>query len=190
MTTQLNTADALSRLADPSRALLLMLGMIAALVNLPMNLQVGSISAQAVFTILIAGITLSLWLARPWFPMRQAAWVVMPLVFYLAYCCCTLAWYPATVKGLQLLAVLLAFLGVFLMTAREVDRQPLFAWTLMKALDAATLIASVGYLLTVPFKGMGNEDLLSARGYAIFALLGREIAPHSGTRRSSRRRSS
>jgi hypothetical protein len=78
----------------------------------------------------------------------------------------------ADVKGLQVLAVMVGFFGLMLLTARQVERRPKTARELHRMLDWGTAFACLFYVAFVPGHGWGHDYILVARAFALFAMLG------------------
>ena len=118
-----------------------------------------------------------LWAARPWLPMAHAP-VLVPLLLFTGYTIGTMLWFPPSVKGLQLLAVTIGFVGLILLTARTVELRPRMAAELYRVLDVGIAFCSILYLLSIPKHGLDNSEFVGARAYAIFALfaVARQVA--------------
>ena len=145
--------------------------LIAGTVNLPQWITVGPVSGGGALSVLLCGGAWLLWLARPTL-RREHVPLLLPLVFFCVLAVGSIFWFVATVKGLQLLCVLAGFLGFILLTAREVERDPLLAPRLYRVLDVATWFATALYAYSLLRHGLGSENVILPRPYALFALIG------------------
>jgi O-antigen ligase len=162
---------------DFGRSLLLLAMAICGLVTLPQAVQIpiGPVSGLAMASMAICAAAWMLWGTKPWYPLEQ--WpILLPLALFSVFCIGSLLWYAPAMKGLQLLAVMAAFVGILLVTAREVERSPGIVVTLYRVLDGGILFSSAVYLSSIPTHGLGNEDFIHARSYALFALF--SVARH------------
>lgn len=157
----------------PPMAWLLLGGIVllGGMVTLPQKLAVGPISGLGAATMLGCGGAWLLWLARPYFPREQLK-LLLPLLLFNFYAVGSLLWQSSSMKALQLLCVLLGFFGFVLLAARETEHNPRLAERLHKLLDFATLFSTAAYALSVPLFGLGAENILLARAFALFAMLG------------------
>lgn len=161
----------LSILPDMARLFLLFVMGSAGLVTLPQLLNAGPVSGLAVLSIGFCGVAWVLWLSKPWFPLDR--WrVLLPLLLFTVYGIGSMTWYAPTVKGLQVLAVMVGFFGLMLLTARQVERRPKTARELHRVLDWGTAFACLLYVAFVPGHGWGHDFILVARAFALFAMIG------------------
>ena len=161
----------------PSRFLLIGTILLAGLVSIPQMITFGSVSGLGAASAVVCGLALLFWLRRPMFAQLHLP-VLLPLLMFGIYAAGSLMWFSPTTKGLQVLCVLLAFVAVTLLCAREVENDPAFASLLHRTADAATLFAVCVYGLSVPLFGMENNELMMPRPFALFALVGvaRQVA--------------
>lgn len=167
-----NFDTSLSAFPDARRWLLVGIVLACGMVTLPQRLQAGPVTGLALLTIGWGVAAWTLWLAAPWFPVGRSAKALLPLLLFTIYSVGSMLWYPPSVKGLQVLAVTIGFFGLLLLAARQAEREPAFVRDVYRALDFATLFATGLYAASVPLFGMGNNDFLDARSFALFALLG------------------
>jgi O-antigen ligase len=152
---------------------LLLIGaiLVCGLVTLPQSVQFGSVSGLGALTILWCIAAWGFWAARPWLPGEFRA-PLLPLLLFTVCCFGSMLWYPPGVKGLQVVAVTVGFFGFILLTARHVEESPELAGAIYRALDAATIFAAALYAATVVVWGLGNDQVVFARSFALFALFG------------------
>jgi hypothetical protein len=171
------------RLPDLEQMFLALVLLVSGTVTLPQALELGPVSGLGGWTIVISSGAWVLWLLRPYFP-RELLWVLLPLMLFAIYASFSLLWGGLTVEGLQNLAVSGGFVGFVLLTARECERSPGLAQGLHRAIDTASVLAALGYTLTVLVEGPGGEIVIGgrqvfmARPFALFATVavGRQIA--------------
>lgn len=159
------------RAPDVSFMFLALALLIAGTVNLPQMVEVGPVSGGGALSILLCSGAWLLWLARPTL-RREHVPVLLPLIFFCVLAVGSMGWFLASMKGLQLLCVLAGFLGFTLLTAREVEADPRLAVRLHRVLDVATWFATALYAFSVVGHGLGAENLILPRPYALFALVG------------------
>src|SRR5688500_3202195 len=113
----------------PDLARLLLYGaiLLAGTVSLPQNFSVtGATTALGAASVAICGAAWVLWLARPRVSTAHLS-VVLPLLLFAVLATGSVLWSPVTVKGLQLLCVLLEFVGLVVLATRAVEDDPLVA---------------------------------------------------------------
>lgn len=148
--------------------------LLAGTVTIPQErLQLGPVTGGGALTLLVCGGAWLLWFARPYFPPRHVP-LLLPLLLFVVYAAGSMLWYEVSFKGLQILAVLVGFFGLALLTARETRRDANLARLLHRCLDAGTLFAAVVYTASVALYGLGADDgrFVLARPFALFALAG------------------
>jgi O-antigen ligase len=161
----------LAGLPDFGRLLLLCVMATCGAVTLPQLLKFGPVTGLALLSVGFCGAAWLLWLAKPWFPLDR--WpILVPLLMFTVYGVGSMLWYPPTVKGLQVLAVMVGFFGLMLLTARTVEGRPRTARELHRVLDWGAIGASLFYAALVPAHGWGHDFILVARAFALFAMFG------------------
>ena len=104
------------RRIDAAQVLLFGLLALTGTVDLSRGLGGGGITALGAATLLSCGAAWALWLAKPYLP-NDIMKAVLPLIMFEAYAVGSMFWFSPGPKGLQLLAVGLAFLAIILVTA-------------------------------------------------------------------------
>jgi O-antigen ligase len=168
-------------------AQLLLVGVIllAGLVSLPQEISAGSVTGLGIASVLVSGLAWLLWSAHPKLSHRHIA-LLLPLILFGVYAVGSLLWSPPGMQAMQLLCILLGFVGLVLLTTCEVEEDPSIVPTLYSALDFATWSATALYAFSIVRDGLGADSIILARPYALFVLLGmaRQLALwQSGDRR-------
>src|SRR5688572_9547462 len=170
---------------DAPRLLLFAVVLFAGLVSLPQEIDVGPVTGLGAASVMTCAAAWVLWFARPRLGRGHLP-IVLPLILFAVLAGGSFLWSPVGVKGLQLMCVLLGFVGLVVLTTREVEDDPALARRLHLALDVATWFATAVYAFSLLRDGLGAETIILARPYALFVLLGmaRQIALwQSGDRR-------
>jgi O-antigen ligase len=171
MIAKLRSSFDIGALPNLARLLLLAIIAICGTVTLPQRLQVGPVTGLALLSIGFCTTAWVLWLAKPWFPLDR--WpMLVPMLLFTVYSIGSMLWFAPTEKGLQVLAVMVGFFGIMLLTARETELKPRIAFEIYRLLDWGLLFSSVVYLASVPTHGAGNDQYIMARAYALFAIFG------------------
>ncbi len=140
-------------------------------VDLLHNFGGGSISGMGAATLLACGGAWAMWLARPSLPTDLLK-PLLPLLMFDLYACGSMLWYNPGPKGLQLLAVALAFLALILLTARETDRNPDMAHRLQKTLLYSSAVGVLLYFFAVAKGGLdATGGIVGGRTYALYAMV-------------------
>ena len=141
------------------------------LVDVPRFTGFGRVTGLGALTLFYNSCTWILWGLTPAITGRvlTATFALGP---YLLWGCVSLAWSPAIVSGVQNLAVISAFWGALLLCARESGRSREFRNKVQRAFTRATTLATFLYCLGLVMVRFGFTPILSARGFALFALLG------------------
>ena len=140
-------------------------------VTLPQRVGFGGVSGLGALTIVWCLAAWGLWAPRPWLP-GELRGPLLPLVLFTICTLGSMLWYPPAVKGLQVVAVGVGFLGLLLLTGRHVEESRELAAAIHRALDVAAAFSAVVYATSTVFFGMGAEDFILARPFALFAMLG------------------
>ena len=156
---------------DAPRLLLFATVLFAGLVSLPQEVDVGPVTGLGAASAACCAAALVLWFMRPCLSREHVA-VVLPLILFAVLAGGSVLWSPVGTKGLQLLCVLLGFVGLVLLTTREVEDDPALAHRLHLALDTATWFATAVYAYSLVRDGLGADSIILARPYALFVLLG------------------
>jgi O-antigen ligase len=159
------------RKASAAQMLLLGLAALCGTVDLLHNLPFGSLSGMGVATLLACGGAWAMWLARPALPTDLLK-PLLPLLMFDLYACGSMLWYNPGPKGLQLLAVALAFLALILLTARETDRNPEMAHRLQKTLLYSSAVGVLLYFFAVAKGGLdATGGIVGGRTFALYAMV-------------------
>jgi O-antigen ligase len=152
-------------------AVLLGLILLASSGDLSRNLSIGGFSGLGGLSVAAGCAVWAAWLLRPVLPPRLLI-VLLPLIFFVIDAAGTLMWYkPAKTDGIQLLVVVLTFLGTLMLAARESAAKPHLAAQLRSIL-LATSMMPVAYWLVVLVSGMLPPDQGNAtRGFALYAMI-------------------
>jgi len=157
----------------PTAAQMLLLGLAAlcGTVDLLHNFGGSSLSGMGIATIFACGGAWAMWFARPSLP-NDLLKPLLPLVMFDLYACGSMLWYSPGSKGLQLLAVALAFLAVILLTARETDRNPQMAHRLQKTLLYSSAVGVLLYFFAVAKNGLdATGGIVGGRTFALYAIV-------------------
>src|SRR5882724_8366550 len=103
----------LARKPDAPRMLLLALVVFCGSVDFARGLSAGGITALGAVTLIGCGAAWAFWLLRPYLP-HDLLKPLLPLIMFEMYATGSMLWYSTGNKGLQLLAVGLAFLALIL----------------------------------------------------------------------------
>src|SRR5690606_25979230 len=179
-------AASLAVLLMLSRSLVLAILLMSGLVDLLTPFRIGPLSAMGVTTILYAIGSWFVWLLRAELPARLRR-ALLPFALFLFWAGVSMVlWYRPSVEGVQNLLVIVAFLGLIVLTANETRRSPEFIDTLGRVMTAATVIAVVLQVLSYHLGVMPGGFGIQARSFALFALVA--LAWQLGRWRSGDRR--
>lgn len=140
-------------------------------VDLPRVITLGPVTFLAALTVLYAGSSWMLWLARPVLT-RPAMWSVALFAAFLCWAASSFLLYAPTISGIQNLLVISAFLGFVVLATAEGYSNPKAAGYVLKTLKRTVWIAAGLYGVGVLLGGLGNYTVLGPRPFALFALLG------------------
>jgi len=142
----------------------------SALTDWPRIVSFGPVTLLGAFTIIyaMAGILLSVGHRRS----RSAALTLRPFMWFVAWTAISFIWYPPTIEGLQNVAVFVGFAALASAAAGVFAVAPWSSDDLFKWFDRAIYLSVFLYLVTVVVDGPGTDLLMSARGFALFAMLG------------------
>jgi O-antigen ligase len=160
---------------DAARVLLLTVLLVTGTVDFTRGVSIGGITALGAFTLAGCGAAWAFWITRPYLPMDLLK-PLLPLVLFELYAVGSMSWYSPGPKGLQLLAVGLAFLGLILLTARETDRDAALADDLHKVLLITSVPAVLLYFYAVEDGGLAADGLVNARPFALYAMVALAVA--------------
>jgi O-antigen ligase len=160
-----------SRRTSVSQRVLVLPLLLSGLVDLPRAVGLGPVSGLAVLSILYTATSWLLWSGLPLVTASLLV-VIWPLLLFLTWGFLSMLWHPPTLPGLQNLLVVLAFVGLVLLSARESRRKPHVPRLIEKALVQATRLAAGLYGLGVLLRGLGSDLILAPRAFALFALTG------------------
>ena len=160
---------------DAARVLLLIVLLVTGTVDFTRGVSVGGITALGAFTLAGCGAAWAFWITRPYLPTDLLK-PLLPLVLFELYAVGSMSWYSPGPKGLQLLAVGLAFLGLILLTARETDRDPALADDLHIILLITSVPAVLLYFYAVEDGGLAADGLVNARPFALYAMVALAVA--------------
>src|SRR4051794_1656121 len=93
------------------RLLLFATVLFAGLVSIPQELSLGAVTGLGAVSMLTCGAAWLMWLSRPRLGHAHLA-VLVPLVLFAIISSGSLLWSPVNFKGLQLLCVVLGFIGL------------------------------------------------------------------------------
>lgn len=144
--------------------------LVSALTDWPRVVLVGPVTLLGALTIVYAAVGVLLSIGHR--SSRSAASALRPFFWFVAWAAISFIWFPPDIQGFQNVAVFVTFgalasatAGVLALSAQA--SRDLFTW-----FDRAIYLAASLYLLTVVIDGPGTDLFLSARGFALFALLG------------------
>lgn len=143
---------------------------LSSIVDLPRHVHLGPATGLAAATVLGGTLVWMTWSLRPAIP-RAAARAIAPMLAFLAWATISMLWAPLSLEGAQNLAVLLTFAGSVLLSARQVNRDPLYHRRLRRAFEVATLASCGLYAGSVVLDGLGSYLFTAPRSFALFALV-------------------
>ncbi len=165
----------LFRKPDAARVLLIALLALCGSVDLTRGLNIGGITFLGAATLVGCGAAWAIWLMRPFLP-NDLIKPLLPLIMFELYATGSMTWYSPGIRGLQLLAVGLSFLGLILLTARETDRDPEFADALHKTLLVTAGVSVLLYFHAIVTGGLAADGLVNARPFALYAMVAVAVA--------------
>lgn len=135
-------------------------------------LDVGVVSILGAFSAVAVALALLFWLGSPVVP-RAAIVPLGLLLLFLLWIGTEALIIPPNLLGVQNAVVMVGFFGLILLTSREALRSQRFVGKILpKLFRIALWISLISYLLQVPRYGFDSHELVSARGFADFALMG------------------
>lgn len=159
------------RKPTPAEAVLLGAVAIAATVDGTQAVKAGGVSGLGMATMALCGLGGWAWTRRPFLPTALAG-VLLPLLAFELYAATSMLWTPATGKGLQLLAVGVAFVAVTLLAARETAADPAFGPRLHRGLLAAGGVAVALYAVSAALVARrGGQSLIEPRSFALTGMV-------------------
>ncbi|MGG4034106.1 O-antigen ligase family protein [Paenibacillus cisolokensis] len=142
---------------------------ISSLLDFPRNFYIAGASLSSLLSIAIVGAVWLLITKKPKFP--HGTNVMWWFGFMLIWGWITFLWYPPDKQSIQNISVLIAFIGVTLITARETTENEETAQKLMDTFLKCSVFTLTLYTgVTVVFDD-ASRDIIFPRGFAIFALL-------------------
>lgn len=144
-----------------------------------------SVSLMGLLTITYALSAPMLWLARPVL-VRSAISALWPLMAFVGWIFFSFVFHTPTGVGLQNVLVISTFVGLVLLASYESYRNRYFGRLVRTTIVWASWLAGSLYVIQLLIGGLGSRTFLSARGFALLALLG--LACHLGAWRHGRRR--
>ena len=144
---------------------------LSGLVDLPNAISAGPVSVQAILTIFYFAAGLMLF---PLLPMSISLFTttLLPFVVFLFWAFASLAWSSAATKGLQNLLILSILLVTIRVSAAASDGFPGFVSHFERRLQQSTILSSAVYACSLFWYGPGSNDIIGARSFGLFALLG------------------
>lgn len=145
--------------------------LLSGLVDLPRTVSFGQVTGLAILSIAYTGAGWLYWWGYPVVTVSvlRAVW---PLLLFLAWSFLSFAWYAPTTPGLQNLIVISAFVGLILLSARQIRHRPRMAARTARVLTWSTWLAVGLYGLGILLGGLGSDRILGPRPFALFALIG------------------
>ncbi len=144
---------------------------LSSLADVPRQLELGPFSGLGMLTAGYACVTWTLWVLRPM--VNKILWrSTFLLGAFLAWGYLSLVWCPSFNRGLQNLAVMAAFLGAVLISARESYRSRAFAARIPRFIRWSTVVTTALFASGLVCAAAGTGAMLvGARAFALFALL-------------------
>jgi O-antigen ligase len=152
-------------------ALITTVMLVSGLVDLPSTVSAGSISAQAILTICYFAASLFL---TPLLPTSTSLFTttLFPLVVFVLWAVTSLAWTSAMRQGLQNVLVLFILLMMIRTAAAAAASSPGFVLQFQRRLQLSTILSGAFYAFSVLWFGLDSSDLIGARSFGLFAVLG------------------
>jgi len=142
------------------------------LADWPRVVQVGGLSALGALTSFYCVVSWALWAVTPGIFTRVRLFSVC-YVLFLAWAWISLAWSPSARNGLQNVGVMTAFAGGAFLCSKQRVTCEAFALRVQRAATTACAVAGLLYVISLLARMTGRElSFVSARGFALFALLG------------------
>jgi O-antigen ligase len=145
--------------------------LISGLVDLPGTISAGPISGQAILTICYFAAALFL---VPLLPMSTHLFrtTLLPLVLFIFWAIASMAWTSAVIQGIQNILVFCILLILIRVSAAASSQYPGFVSQFERRLQLSTILSSLFYGCSVLWFGLDSSDLIGARSFGLFALLG------------------
>ena len=174
------TAWARSRYADLEQGLSLTAGVQAlalliiyasSFVDILGSISTGTISSQGILTVAYFCGALILLPAIPG-SGGTLPWRLTPLLVFVFWVVVSLTWTTTIINGVQNAMVITTFLLLLLVADAAASADPRFVQWLSNQLGPSAILASVLYGASVCWWGPGTSELIGARSFGLFALLG------------------
>ncbi|MDP9235081.1 MAG: O-antigen ligase family protein [Actinomycetota bacterium] len=144
--------------------------LVSALTDWPRLVAVGPVTLLGALTIVYAVVGILLSIGHR--SSRSAALTLRPFLWFVAWTAISFMWYSPTIESLQNVAVFVTFAALARATAGVFAVAPRSSHDAFKWFDRAIYLSVFLYLVTVVVDGPGTDLFLSARGFALFGMLG------------------
>lgn len=145
--------------------------LLAGFADQPRVIQFGGVSALAALMVIECAAVWCCWLKDPWSPARHAG--MLSFVLFGMWAVVSLLWTPMALLDIQPPLVFLLFLGLVLLSVREVHREPAFASQVGRAMDVLCVTTTVLCIIRIIFVDNSDvENATSDRSLVIVMLVG------------------
>lgn len=150
---------------------ILLILLIGGLVDIPTRYHIGQNSVSALLTILYGIFIWALWVLNPVISQNTFK-IIWPFVAFLLWGLLSFIWYTFNVPGVQSLLVLLTFIGIIVVTSLLIKRHPAYLHIIEKGFFLLVWMGAAIYGLSVARFGLESNQIISARAFALSALIG------------------
>ena len=146
---------------------------VVAVVDLPRQVAVGPATSYALITVLLS--TLLLVVSVSGYVLsavRGTGLLFVPLYAFAGWAVLSMVWFRPSVGGAQNILVYAAFAALVPITAAAVVHGDLTEATVRRAITYSILVASGLYACSLALGGIGGDDVIDSRSYALFGVIG------------------
>lgn len=161
--------DLSTRAAVQGLALIILFA--SSLVDMLGSISIGPISSQGIATVVYFVFATML---LPFLMASQPYqfFLISPMLLFVAWAGVSLSWSTARTNGIQNVLAITTFLLLIMVAERTATNAPWFATWIQANVHICIVIGSLLYAGSVIYWGPGTDELIGARSFALFALLG------------------
>lgn len=141
------------------------------LVDLPRAVQVGPVTSHALLTIGYYLGAAALLVVMPVIEL-PAPRKTLPMLIFLFWAMASLCWTPAPLNGMQNILAIGALPLLIFVGEAAASTAPEFGTWFLKWLNRSVVLATLIYATSVLLTGAGTNELIGARSYGLYSLLG------------------